>query len=164
MIYIEFDRGRPGNEIGSGVLFKVLYGAKNNCYQNFICYYCQGDSGNGLGVFSIAAIVYDKSITVRQTATYASTAVYTRVRVYMYGNFNFDEIQIDNMSFDRRVEVRNENDVLITDNGLPWADGTYPPDAKNRTGRPLGMVNPNLTDELKSGLTGDLTNIERDGE
>ena len=79
----------------------------------------------------------------------------------LHGNFNYDGVEIIG-DVDSRVELRNEYGVLICDNGKPWGDGTYPPDAKNRAGlsglhAAPAVINP----ELETALTGDLTNEER---
>lgn len=88
--------------------------------------------------------------------------VYAIREVYLYGNFNMDELSLSlTNNLDSRLEIRNENGVLIWDNGKPLPGDTYPPDAKNRsglTGLHAGpaVINP----ELEVALTGDVTNKE----
>ena len=74
-----------------------------------------------------------KGIIFRTGANAALAASKHRIIVIeLRGYFNFDNVSVN--EWIRRIEVRNENGVLIADNGLPWGDGTYPPDAKNRAG------------------------------
>ena len=84
-----------------------------------------------------------------------------RCHVKLFGNYNYDNIEILD-SFGNRVEIRNENGVLLADNGRPWLNGKYPPDAKNRADlaglhASPAVINP----ELETALMGDETNKER---
>ena len=83
------------------------------------------------------------------------------IYIELRGYFNFDNVSVN--EWIRRIEIRNENGVLIADNGLPWGNGSYPPDAKNRAGlsglhAAPAVINP----ELETALMGDETNKERE--
>lgn len=120
------------------------------------------DTGTGIGMRPNILSVYNKSIVFNNPTT-ISPSIVSKIIIAIDGNFNYDEIGISTPeNVLNRVEVRNENDVLIIDNGLPWGDGTYPPDAKNRAGlsglhASPAVINP----ELETALMGDETNNER---
>lgn len=116
--------------------------------------YKYGFGGNSIGA---TVCVYGNDLILRSSFAYIGSNTREFVITVLDGNYNYDNFVI---TASRRIEIRNENGVLLADNGLPWGNGTYPPDAKNRTGSPLSVANPNLMDELKNGLTGDLVNIE----
>lgn len=116
----------------------------------------------GLARVPIVVGLYNGGISLRVTNASSLTGG-VKEHVHLTGNFNYDEISILSASEEfKRIEIRNEYDVLITDNGKPWDDGTYPPDAKNRADlaglhAAPAVINP----ELEAALMGDATNEER---
>ena len=119
----------------------------------------------GQGVQSVVGLIASITTTgisevIKIASGYNASSNHIFIDVELEGNFNKDSISMALSNFNRRVEVRNEYGVLLADNGLSWADGTYPPDAKNRaglTGLHAAVINP----ELETALMGDGSNKER---
>lgn len=144
-----------GIELGANTAIRLnTYNYKlRNC-----CIYWESENlyGTGINFYPNIIASYKRSIVFRNVSSIGAGVPKSKIVVHFDGNFNYDTFTITiPETFTGRVEVRNDDNVLITDNGLPWGDGTYPPDAKNRA-RLSGLhaapavINP----ELETALMG----------
>ena len=161
-LYVIFDEGGGGESVPLNSEFFINIELKK--IPIFVSSSIFDDSGQELSstVSRFNNIVFTNKRIVFRTgsSTINSTSPHKIIFIRVDGNFNYDNISVD--PWVRRVEVRNEYGVLIADNGVPWGDGTYPPDAKNRAGlvglhAAPAVINP----ELETALMGDATNEER---
>ena len=126
--------------VGDGVALPLSSSIGINLDKFKLMHYCiyskvPSDLGGGIAATAHFLTVYNKRIVFRNATAIAETTAGRTITCALFGNFNYDTISVyTGTDFTGRVEIRNENDVLITDNGRPWGDGTYPPDAKNRAG------------------------------
>ncbi len=136
LLRVIFERPETGNAISVVAKISVGKGIIPDLWSSILFSMAELETPTVLGYTSqdagVALTFYSTGFIVRIVSTIDPRAV-NRTYINLFGNYNFDNIKIIS-SFNNRVEVRNENFVLITDNGLPWSDGTYPPDAKNRAG------------------------------
>ena len=130
--------------------------------KNFSMYIENSDSQLGFNIYTYMLFKYPNYFIIK--CAYNTQNLNNGKYIFILdGEFNCDMLSIINSSDGfGRVEIRNENDVLITDNGKPWSDGTYPPDAKNSAAlsglhAAPAVINP----ELETALMGDETNKER---
>lgn len=149
--------------------FKLLTPKKIDYYE-FISYstvYADIDAVAGSPSRDLYVMSGNTGLTFRSgTIAVASDTARALNYVTLFGPFESDNLKItsDNTAvpYTGRLEVRNENGVLITDNGVPWGDGTYPPDAKNRAGLTgLHAAPAVINSELETALMGDETDKER---
>ena len=158
MLDVIIERG--GGNLPSGAYFAFNVGKRMPIKMCGIYFEYSTGSGSGAsGNFIVN--VYPDFISVSTVSTIVG-AVRGLVHVLLDGNFNYDSLSYRDSTIDRRCEIRNENGVLLFDNGLPWLDGTYPPDAKNRAGLAGLHAAPTVINpELETALMGDETNTER---
>ena len=163
MIKVIFSRGAslPALASGSYITIKTPFYRIRSAVP-IVIYPVLLGSVTGIPPFYYSVAEYKDGFILRVTLTTSASSGLCFIEWRLDGDFNFDNFLISDVGYDRRIEIRNENDVLIADNGLPWEDGTYPVDAKNRANLSgLHAAPAVINTELETTLMVDETNKER---